>query len=88
MQAGAVCIGAIVILFIYDWRMALIIIVVIAPQVAATRVSSHYLMNYMVQYQKAKGDMSNIGTESLSNIRTVKAFGDEEMTCLKFEKAS
>ena len=50
MQAGAVCIGAIVILFIYDWRMALIIVVVIAPQVAATRVSSHYLMNYMVQY--------------------------------------
>ena len=28
--------------------------------------------------------MSNIGTESISNVRTVKAFGDEEMTSLKF----
>jgi len=32
--------------------------------------------------------MTNIGAESLSNIRTVKAFADEDMTTLKFEVAS
>lgn len=32
--------------------------------------------------------MSNIGTESISNIRTVKAFADEEMTVLRFATAS
>lgn len=32
--------------------------------------------------------MSNIGAESLSNIRTVKAFADEEMTSLKFALAN
>lgn len=32
--------------------------------------------------------MSNIGTESISNIRTVKAFADEEMTVLRFAIAS
>ena len=32
--------------------------------------------------------MSNKGTENLSNIRTVKAFADEEMTSLRFQLAS
>lgn len=32
--------------------------------------------------------MSNTATESLSNIRTVKAFGDEEMVTLKYNLAS
>ena len=28
--------------------------------------------------------MTNVGTESLSNIKTVKAHGDEEMSGLRF----
>ena len=32
--------------------------------------------------------MSNIGTESLSNIRTVKAFANEGETAFKFAEAS
>ena len=32
--------------------------------------------------------MSNIGTEILSNVRTVKCFADEEMSVLKFSLAS
>ena len=32
--------------------------------------------------------MSNIGTESLQNIRTVKAFGVEDMTFYKYAKAN
>jgi len=41
-------------------------------------------MLFYARYQKEKGDMSHIGKESISDIRTVKAFANEEMTNLKF----
>ena len=87
-KAAVVAIGSIVILFTFDWRLAIIILVVIAPQIIASRVSAGYLNAFSVRYQKAKSEMSNIGTESISNIRTVKAFADEEMTVLKFAISS
>ena len=43
VKASAICIGSIIILFTYDWKLALIIIVVMAPQIIASRVTSNYL---------------------------------------------
>jgi len=40
------------------------------------------------KYQAAKALMSNIATENLQNIRTVKAFADEDMCSTKFQLAS
>ena len=84
IKALAVVVGTCVILFTYEWRLAIIIIVVILPQIIASRISAAYLNAFAVKYQKAKAEMSNIGAESISNIRTLKAFSDEEMTSLRF----
>jgi len=62
----------------------MIVIAVLIPQVLVSRITANYLSTFAVTYQKTKSEMSNIGTEALSNIRTVKAFADEEMCSLKF----
>lgn len=49
-----------------------------------TRISANFLDSFAVTYQKHKAELSNIGTESLSNIRTVKAFANEEENSLRF----
>ena len=84
IKALAVCVGTIVILFTYDWRLALIIVAVVIPQILAQRVSSHYLKAFTTRYQKVKSEMSNFGAEQITNIRNVKAFADEDMASLRF----
>lgn len=84
IKSACIIIGTMAILFTYNTWIALIVIGIIIPQFLVTRISAKYLDNFAATYQKAKGTMSNIATESLSNVRTVKCFGDEEMTTIKF----
>lgn len=88
IKALCIVVGTLVILMTYNVYIALILIAVLTPQVLVTRISSAYLRAFGTTYQKAKSSMSNTATESLSNIRTVKAFGDEEMVTLKYNLAS
>lgn len=84
VKSACIILGTMAILFTYNAWVALIVIGIIIPQFLVTRISAKYLDNFAVTYQKAKGVMSNIATESLSNVRTVKCFADEEMTSVKF----
>ena len=78
VKAFTIIIGTCVILFMYSWLLAIIIIVCVLPSIVVSRVTANILNAFSVRYQKAKSQMSNIGTESLSNIRTVKAFANED----------
>ena len=77
-------VGTIIIIFFYDPVFAVIVIACVAPAIFVTRFGANAINKFGARYQKAKGEMSNIGTESWQNIRTVKAFAEEEMAWLKF----
>ena len=59
-------------------------VVLILPQILITRISAGFLNSFAVTYQKQKAELSNMGTESLGCIRTVKAFANEDVDSLKF----
>ena len=84
MKSGTIVIGTIAILFTYNVWVTLVIIAVVIPQIFVTRIAMRYRNAFGATYQKAKTRMSNIATESLQNVRTVKCFADEEMTLVKF----
>ena len=84
VKAVCICIGCIVIIAFYNGWLCLIVAVGVLPQILVTRWSAHYLNTFYVRYQKEKGEMSHLGKESISDIRTVKAFANEEMTTLRF----
>ena len=84
VKSATIWVGTIVILFTYEWRLALIILAVVFPQIFAQRISFYFLSSFELRYQKAKSYMSQVGSEAISNMRTVKAFADEEMTGLRF----
>ena len=88
VRSLCILLGTVVILFTYDAVVALIIIGCILPSVISSRLTAGMLNTFSVSYQKSKGEMSNIATESISNIRTVKAFADEEDSALRFSIAS
>lgn len=88
VRSLCILVGTIVILFTYNAVLALVIIVCMLPSVVSSRLTAGMLNTFSVRYQKSKGEMSNIATESISNIRTVKAFADEDNTSLRFAIAS
>ena len=84
IKAICIVVGCIVIIATYNGWLALIVVGGVFPQILITRMSVHYLRLGNVRYQKEKGEMSHIGKESISDIRTVKAFANEEMANLRF----
>ena len=86
MAVKSSCIVLVVfgIMFTLNVKMTLIVMVLILPQILITRISANFLDSFAITYQKTKAQLSNMGTESLSNIRTVKAFANEEVDGLKF----
>jgi ABC-type multidrug transport system fused ATPase/permease subunit len=88
VKSFTVTIGTIVILFTYSWALAFIIIACVLPPVVIMRYTASILNAFSVRYQKAKSEMSNIATEQLSNVRTVKSFASEHDTGLNFALAS
>jgi ABC-type multidrug transport system fused ATPase/permease subunit len=75
-------------MFKYSWILTLIVIAAMLPNVLATRISFEANRQYAEGYQKAKANMSSYAEESLSNIRTVKAFSDEHGSIKVYDKES
>ena len=85
VKSTCICIAVFAFMFaLYDWRITCIVFVLILPQIFTTRISADFLNTFAVTYQNTKAELSNMGTESLGNIRTVKAFANEEVDGLKF----
>lgn len=84
VRSLCVLLGTLVILFTYSPGLACIIVLCILPAAIASRFTAGLLNIISVRYQKAKADVSNIATENISNVRTVKAFGNEDDASLKF----
>ena len=86
MAVKSICICVVVfgIMFTFHVTLTFIVMALIIPQVLITRVSANFLDKFAITYQNTKAELSNMGTESLGNIRTVKAFANEEVDSLRF----
>ena len=84
VKSTCIVLGVFGIMMTYNVKITFIVMVIILPQILITRISANFLDSFAVTYQKHKAELSNLGTESLSNIRTVKAFANEEENSLRF----
>ena len=84
VKSTCICLAVFGIMFTYHIQLTFIVMALIIPQVLITRVSATFLDKFAITYQNTKAELSNMGTESLGNIRTVKAFANEEVDSLKF----
>ena len=78
----------IIIITFYSWQMSLIAIACVAPSIYVTNKARAKMMSSGVHVQKAKADMSANVEESLTNIKTVKAFAEEKGHQERFERAN
>ena len=60
----------------------------IIPLALFTRFYQRWLRKLARQLSEAKGKINNVAEETFSNIRTVKAFTNEEAEFAKFEKGN
>ena len=83
-KVAVVCI----IIGFYSLPLAAICILCLAPSLYVTNKARSWMWSSGVMVQKAKAEMSSNIEESLTNIRTVKAFGEEKGHVRRFEKAN
>jgi len=78
VKSTTVLVGVLIIMFMKSWKLTLICLAANSPLIFFTRVSFFFTHGWQAQLQKAKAVMCSSAEESLSNIRTVKAFADEK----------
>jgi ABC-type multidrug transport system fused ATPase/permease subunit len=77
-------VGATVLLFVMEWRLALVTMTVLPPLVLATTVFRVQATKGYRRVRNAVGDVTATLQESLSGMRVVQAFGREEPALAAF----
>ena len=85
MRSFIQIIAAIVIMFTIEWRLTLV--TVAGTFILALSIKCYYtkLRKLTSDQSSARARMSSVATEVFGNIRTVKAFANEEHEQVKFE---
>ena len=78
VKASCVCVAMVVIMFIYSWKLTIYALILISPSMFGTRIFYIFFMESNEKYQTAKADLGSIAQETFGNVRTVKAFANEE----------
>ncbi|MGH9350884.1 MAG: ABC transporter ATP-binding protein [Terriglobia bacterium] len=81
-------IGLLVVIFIVDWQLALVSLVLIPFVVFPSANIGRYIRKHSRKSQDKMADITNILQETFSGIRIVKAFGMEEFEGGKFKTAT
>lgn len=80
--------GSLAVMFWYSWQLSLITIAGVIPTGFATIHFSGKLRIIQRQVQQVKSEMTVVAEESYQNIRTVKAFANEDEESRKFKKGN
>jgi ATP-binding cassette subfamily B protein len=87
-RAIVAIIGSLAVMFWYSWQLSLITISGVIPTGFATMHFSGKLRIIQRQVQQVKSEMTVVAEESYQNIRTVKAFANEDEESRKFKKGN
>ncbi len=85
---GLTLVGVVVILFLYDWRLALIAFVIFPPLALATAAFRVYSARRYRRVRERVADVLATLQESLSGIRVVQGFGRQESTSRRLAEAN
>jgi len=88
VKSVTILIGVFVIMFTYTWKLTLVCVAANFPLVFFSRITSFASRSSSKKLQDAKAKMVSYAEETLSNIRTVKAFSDEKQCVLKYNVES
>ena len=80
LRCGFNILGIFLILFLISWRNALATILMMLPISVVMPVYNRLIRFTMNRYQKTKADASAVANENFSNIKTIKAFANEDFT--------
>ncbi|HEV2419622.1 MAG TPA: ABC transporter ATP-binding protein [Terriglobia bacterium] len=81
-------IGLLIVIFVIDWRLALVSLVLIPFVVFPSANIGRYIRKHSRKSQDKMADLTNILQETFSGIRIVKAFGMEDFEGGKFKAAT
>ena len=81
---GLTFIGVVVILFLYDWRLALLAFAVFPPLVAGTLAFRHFSMIAYRRTRERVADVLAALQESVSGMRVVQGFARQERSAARF----
>jgi ATP-binding cassette subfamily B protein len=80
--------GALVLLFVTSWRLALVILAVVPPIAIGAVVYGRRVRRLAREVQDAVAAGSAVAEESLAGIRTVRAFSAEEQEAARYGEAN
>lgn len=72
-------------MFVFDWRMALILIALIVILILTGTIKSHFKTNLTKQIDIVNNKTGGMIEESLINIRTVSAFNMQDQLIKRYE---
>lgn len=84
LRSLTIIIASVIILFILSPILASTLLIGIVPIVCLTIFYGRYLQTIQKTIQEEKAKLTTIADESFGNIRTVKAFSNEEEEIRKF----
>jgi ABC-type multidrug transport system fused ATPase/permease subunit len=71
-------VGGLLMVFVTSWKLSILAITSIFPIIQITRIYARYSRKLNKQCWAALAESSNLATQAITNIRTVRAFGTED----------
>ena len=84
VRSSCIIIAMIVIMFTSSVTLTFFALLLLIPSIVSNRVFMAFTQKYNEEYQDAKGDLGSIATEVISNVRTVKAFANEQYSIQQY----
>eukprot|EP01041_Mallomonas_annulata_P008193 gene8195-16847_t len=84
LRSGAQVLFSVVFLFITSWKLSLAMVAVVPVLLVTVKVYGKYIRTLSKEYQDALAQAADSGTESISNARTMRSFGAEELECKRY----
>ena len=83
----ATALGALVLIWVISWRLTLVMLAVVPPIAFGAVIYGRRLRALARQVQDALGNASDVAVESISGLRTVRAFGAEAKESARYGAA-
>lgn len=88
VQSFCQVIGLLVVMFVINWQLSLIFMLVMPLVVLIMSSSSRRLRKISLRLQQQMGDVSSIAEEGVEGYKVIRAFGGQDYEMNKFNKAT
>ncbi|MGN1413022.1 MAG: ABC transporter ATP-binding protein [Anaerovoracaceae bacterium] len=80
--------GALVVMFSVEWRLALVVLVIIPVFIAAVMLCRRAMMNASVQVKRKMADINADIESTISGMKTSKAFDNQQVDYERFDRSN